>query len=403
MKINHLVPIITASLILPCLAQEFDANGLPIGFAEKTQQSLNQAPPIKIQKDPVDPHPPEPTETGSSPQKVDVAPSSLQQKKVYPTKQIKAAMDEMPSGKYIGKLPDDLYMQLAAGTEAEHALQLLAKWEANKESPLLKFNGNLQYTYGSGTPLVLVKPSDLTDIELQEGERINDILIGDRIRWTITPTMNGSDDGITQTSHVIVKAKKPNLTTTLIVTTNRRTYRMRLVSSSMFHLPHVSFTYPEDYQDSQFESYLQEIAQLEEAKKAVLDSQADAHRLQIESLEAELAERESQEVEEKYKAKALKSPVYLDFNYAIKNKKGRPTWTPTSCYSDGQKTYIVMPRSMPSGEAPIVLVKDGKEKEMVNYRLIGNKFVVDRVFETAVLVSGVGFSRKEVHVVRNYR
>lgn len=312
------------------------------------------------------------------------------------TKKIESALDELPNGKYIGKLPDDLYLQLAHGKEGEHALKLLQKWENEGLNPLLKFNGKLQYTYGSGTPLIIVKPVELTDIEFQEGEQINDILIGDNIRWSISPTVSGTNKGQSQISHIIVKAKQPNLTTSLIVTTDRRTYRFRLISSSVFHIPHAAFNYPAYEQELKNDAYREELKKLEAQREDLADTVKYSQSQRIAELEKQLAKKE-------HTAKRLADPLYLDFLYKIKRTKGRPDWSPVNCYNDGQKTYIVMPRGMQHSEAPILLLSDGKHKEMVNYRLVDNKFVVDRIFSKAILVSGVGFNRKEVLISRTNR
>ena len=306
---------------------------------------------------------------------------------------VSEALDALPPGKYIGELPEDLYLQLAEGKEGETALKLVQKWEREGREPLLRFNGRLVYTFGSGTPLAIVKPAELTDIELEEGEEVHDILIGDTIRWSVVPTMNGTEGGLSQVTHVIVKAKQPNLTSSLIISTNRRTYRLRLVSSSTFHLPLVAFNYPEAEMRREKEAYRMELDDLEKQKALVAQEAMAVQEKRIAELEARLAERE-------FKAKALTDPRSLSFFYRIEREKGRPRWTPTSCYNDGTKTYIVMPDAMKTDEAPILLLDNGKKGEMVNYRLVDNKFVVDRVFHKAKLVSGVGWGRQEVSIER---
>jgi len=364
-------------------AQEFDENGLPKGFAATAQKSLGEKPASEL------PQKPAPAVQQPRVQKPDLN-----------TREIEKALDSLPSGKYIGKLPEDLYLQLSKGKEGEHALKLLRKWEKDGEIPKMKFNGKLVYTHGSGTPIIIVKPVDLTDIELEEGEQINDILIGDNIRWSVTPTMNGNDNGLSQTSHIIVKAKKPNLTTSLIVTTNRRTYRMRLVSSAVFHMPLCSFTYPQAKQKQQFKSYLDEIKSLETKRLQTAEKIKSDNDRRIIELEAKLLKMQSEK--EEIKGKRV-DPLALDFLYDIDVKKGRPSWKPVNVYNDGQKTYIVMPKGMQTDEAPIVLIKSGGKNELVNYRLVDNKFVVDRIFEKAVMLSGVGSKRKEVEIERRRR
>ena len=336
---------------------------------------------------------------------VDEKPRTVAQAPSGPSKDlVTEALDALPPGKYIGELPEDLYLQLAEGKEGETALKLVQRWEKEGQDPLLKFNGRLVYTYGSGTPLAIVKPAELTDIELEEGEEVNDILIGDTIRWSVVPTMNGTADGLSQVTHVIIKAKQANLTSSLIISTNRRTYRLRVVSSSTFHLPLISFNYPESDMRRKQEAYRREIEELEKQKLAVVQEAAAMQEKQTSDLAAiqgqRIAELEAELAKKEFKAKALSDPRKLSFYYRIEREKGRPRWTPTSAYNDGTKTYIVMPYAMETDEAPILLLDNGKKSEMVNYRLVDNKFVVDRVFHKAKLISGVGRGRDEVSIER---
>jgi type IV secretion system protein VirB9 len=53
---------------------------------------------------------------------------------------------------------------------------------------------------------------------------------------------------------------------------------------------------------------------------------------------------------------------------------------------------------MKSSEAPALLVNAGSGTQMVNYRVKGNYYVVDRLFSDAILVSGVGRDRDRVTI-----
>ena len=75
--------------------------------------------------------------------------------------------------------------------------------------------------------------------------------------------------------------------------------------------------------------------------------------------------------------------------------------------NDGVKTIIQMPASMAQTEAPTLLVvrkvnghfKNG-DREMVNYRVQGDRYIVDNLFERAILVSGVGRDQSRVEITR---
>ncbi len=94
----------------------------------------------------------------------------------------------------------------------------------------------------------------------------------------------------------------------------------------------------------------------------------------------------------------------LSFNYDV---TGNARWKPVRVYNDGRKTIIEMPDTLQQGEAPTLLVvrKDGgvfsdAETQMVNYRVQGNRYIVDTIFDKAILVAGVGSSQDRVTITR---
>lgn len=53
---------------------------------------------------------------------------------------------------------------------------------------------------------------------------------------------------------------------------------------------------------------------------------------------------------------------------------------------------------MKTSDAPALLIAAAGGTQMVNYRLSGNYYVVDRLFERALLVSGVGREQDRVTI-----
>ncbi|HDX6242850.1 TPA: TrbG/VirB9 family P-type conjugative transfer protein, partial [Campylobacter fetus subsp. venerealis] len=77
----------------------------------------------------------------------------------------------------------------------------------------------------------------------------------------------------------------------------------------------------------------------------------------------------------------------LDFGYTI---EGKSDLKPLRVYNNGIKTYIQMPKNMKFYEAPSLMILDkNNNKEIVNYRLKFDTFIVDRLFSKAILISGV--------------
>ena len=79
----------------------------------------------------------------------------------------------------------------------------------------------------------------------------------------------------------------------------------------------------------------------------------------------------------------------LHFNYAISGDE--PPWRPLRAFDDGRQTFIEFPASIAVGEAPPLFLVGAKgEAQLVNYRMRGRYYVVDRLFDVAELRLGTG-------------
>ncbi len=104
------------------------------------------------------------------------------------------------------------------------------------------------YPYSAGALYqVYASPGDITDIMLQPGEKLvgsGPVAAGDTVRWVIGDTSSGS--GAAKRVHILIKPTRPDLTTNLIVNTDRRTYLAELRSTLATYMASVSWDYPED-------------------------------------------------------------------------------------------------------------------------------------------------------------
>lgn len=217
-------------------------------------------------------------------------------------------------------------------------------------------NGAQVYPYSEGTIFqVYAAPGLVTDIALQPGENLVAVASGDTARWIIGDTTSGSGEG--KQTHVLVKPFSAGLLTNLVITTDRRTYHVRLTSTSGDALSSMRWSYPQD-----------ELLALRRKAEAAQAAAPVETGLAIEQ---------------------------LHFNYSISGD--RPSWRPVRVFDDGTKTYVEFPASLNTGEAPPLFVvgSDGKA-ELVNYRLRDRFYVVDRIFDAAELRLGL----KKQKVVR---
>lgn len=80
-------------------------------------------------------------------------------------------------------------------------------------------------------------------------------------------------------------------------------------------------------------------------------------------------------------------PGDLQFRYRIEGDK--PHWRPVRAFDDGRQVFIQFPEKIAQGEAPPLFITGaGGEPELVNYRMRGNYYVIDRLFAAAELRLG---------------
>ncbi|NJO54040.1 MAG: P-type conjugative transfer protein TrbG [Bacteroidales bacterium] len=218
-------------------------------------------------------------------------------------------------------------------------------------------DGKVIFLYGEVQPSIICSPLQVCDIELQGGEVVRDVLVGDTVRWKVEPATSGAPGG--QAIHLIVKPTEPSLVTSMVVTTSRRTYHIQLKSHQTQYMARVGFDYPEDVS----------------TRLADINARIEASTIPGAGVPAE----------------------QLHFGYAI---SGRARWRPTRVYSDGTKTYIQFPESVASQEAPVLFVVSGGQNRIVNYRFSNNMMIVDYQLDEAILVSGVGWDQEKITIQR---
>jgi len=195
---------------------------------------------------------------------------------------------------------------------------------------------------------VFTAPERVTDIVLQPGETLGAVAAGDTVRWVICDTTSGGGD--TKRTHVLVKPFTAGLSTNLVITTDKRTYHLALTSTDRAAMSALSWTYPQD-----------QLIALKAATERARAEQPVAVGLQVEQ---------------------------LHFNYAISGDQ--PAWRPLRAFDDGRQTFIEFPPNLGVGEAPPLFLVDSKgTASLVNYRVEGRFYVVDRIFDAAELRLGL--------------
>ena len=272
------------------------------------------------------------------------------------------------------EVPRDFVVKrdVALTPTAQEAVGVSRQWQNGPNIPVPGKDGRVVYVYGAGMPVMVCSPLHICVIELQPGEKIvGEPQIGDSVRWDISPAVVGS--GEEAMPLIVLKPLQAGLDTTMMIPTDRRAYYFRLQSKPDDYLARVAFAYPED-QGQQWRHYAQQ--------------QENAAR----------QHKEEQQQQGK-QTKALPDAVdAIYWDYQIKG--GDLTMRPTRVLDDGVKTYFQMPLATQRTEAPVLVVNGPDGAEMVNYRVKGDVYIVDRLFNRAALILGVGKHARKVEITR---
>jgi len=260
------------------------------------------------------------------------------------------------------KLPlDFLNGPVILNDKEKAALQLSNEWKNKRDIPRRGPDGSIRYLFGATLPTIVCSPLQVCNVHLQNGENLTGPPhAGDTVNWNITPAVQGS--GSYKHWIAVIKPTDANLTTSLTIMTDRRTYSMKLISHQSQWMPNVSFDYPDD---------------LREAWSTVVDAnnrEAEA-RIMPEGIDV----------------------ARLDFCFMMKGDQ--PSWRPIRIYTDNIKTYIQFPKILQEMPA-LVSLDTRKNAQLVNYRIVGDRFVVDKVLEHAALILGVGRDQQKVEISR---
>ena len=192
---------------------------------------------------------------------------------------------------------------------------------------------------------VYAAPGEITDIALEPGEQLvgsGPVAAGDTVRWVIGDTESGT--GAAKRTHILLKPTAPNLTTNLVINTDRHTYHLELRSDERTYMASVSWAYPQD---------------------ALI-------ALRGQNAAAEAA-----------------TPVASGIDVNTLNSRYRlegddPAWRPLRAFDDGRQVFIEFPAGIAQGEMPpLWVIGPQGEGQLVNYRVRGNYMIVDRLFAAA--------------------
>jgi type IV secretion system protein TrbG len=271
---------------------------------------------------------------------------------------------------FVGQvLAQDKFSHLEDAAEAQAKI-----WQAGgKARSLMSSDGKVVFAYGQSMPKLTCSPLRACDVEMEPGEKVKKVILGDGVNWQWDAAE--SVERGKQVQHIVIQPKDRELETNLIVTTDRRTYHIKLYSPKIegAYINRMGFYYPSELVSSW-------------ADKMGVEAAAAAKEDGLNVLPIAVA------------------PGQLSFDYKV---EGDADFKPLRVFNNGEQVFMAMPDSMKNGENPAFLLIDESGKAMVvNYRRDVDKttgsihYVVDKLFSKGELRRGsetikIDWKRKE--------
>lgn len=267
--------------------------------------------------------------------------------------------------------------------------------------------GLVTFAYGSGIPTVVCALLELTDLTFEKGESILSVQLGDSVRWNIESAISGSANDSVE--HLIVKPLEAGLKTSMLITTDRRTYHIRLKSTEADFMPAVVFSYPNSlklpskkhYGDDSYLQYTSNYDSNEDHNDYSKTNSSLKNYSSVQNVSYEGNSRPALNVAATYNDNTQRR----NYNYSV---DGDSKIIPQNVYDDGKRIFIVMNNPINSSYLPVLqeissesFLFFGEDKtNTINFTYFDNTFVVDGIYSHLRLISKNGEEKQSADVVR---
>jgi type IV secretion system protein VirB9 len=222
--------------------------------------------------------------------------------------------------------------------------------KAAVQVPLKYVNGMMYYPWDETFVYEIhTMPYRTTDIQLEPGEQVLEMpFLSEEKVWEIGAGV--SRKGGRDVQHFFVKPTYANLTTSMIIITDRRVYHVLLKSFKDTFMAMVQWEYP---------ASMPFTVKTEAMNKRVQELSSDSLTV---------------------------NPEFLSFDYKMSYSLFRkPVWIPVRVYDDGRKTSIELDEKMLHMESPVIF---NNRSERINYRVKKNLIIIDELIEKITVRRG---------------
>lgn len=284
--------------------------------------------------------------------------------------------------------PESVSLPVASPSAGEAIAAAITEYRATGVARAVSLGTVSVLPFARMEPVVTCTVLRACIIELEAGERLSDQPVaGDAVRWSIDSAKAGPGG---QTPLVLVKPRACDVTTNLVVPTDRRIYDLTLDSPPCARgslnprqtgVRHVRFYYPDD---------------------DVRPAPADASSVRSATAATSVATPPSADPLAPLLAERSATGRGVNREYRVVRHRRGPLglfgrqpvdfpWRPAAVADDGARTYLALPAGAAPHAAPVfyAVERDGS-RTMVNYavRSVGGAqvYIADRVVQRAVLV-----------------
>jgi type IV secretion system protein VirB9 len=216
--------------------------------------------------------------------------------------------------------------------------------------PLKYINGKMYYPWDeSFTYEIHCQPYRTTDVQLEPGEQVLEMpFLSEEKVWEVGAGVSRSNGQDVQ--HFFLKPSYANLTTSMIIITDRRVYHLIIKSFKENWMVMVQWEYPGTM----------------------------PYTIKTEAMNRHIAEISGDSL--------LVNPEFLSFDYKMSYSLfKKPVWLPKRIYDDGRKTYLELDEKMLHMESPVIF---NQRNERINYRVAKNLVIIDELIERITVRRG---------------
>ena len=291
-----------------------------------------------------------------------------------------------------GREPQSVASLLSDGDSVQYmaAINVIASPDGPRSAPTptpvkreerVTLGSITSYRFGESEPVLTCTVLRACVIELETAEAlVDDPIAGDQARWIITTARAGRGGASTL---VIVKPKACDVTTNLVLSTDRRIYDLDLdappcsargTNPKRAYTRHIRFSYRNELSEltgpSAPESLLAEIADSAPREAAKFSGVESANQSDTAWNTRYRVVRDS------------RGPFGL-----LGSKHAAFPWQPTRIADDGAHVYVSLPPLARKYPSPVLYqLEDDGSRTIVNYSLRDTVIVTDRLFKRGVLV-----------------